>query len=156
MNDAAFLAEVLAAPEDDAPRLVYADWLEEQGRAERGELIRVQCELARLDEDDPRRDGLEDRERELLRAHGAEWVDELPDCGSKDLWMAGPAFRRGFVEHLALNAGDIVRFGEELCRRAPLRSVLALECSSVWDEMLALPCLRRFRSLEIIGEHLGS
>ena len=31
---------ILAAPADDAPRLVYADWLEERGDLERAELIR--------------------------------------------------------------------------------------------------------------------
>lgn len=30
MTDADFLAEILAHPEDDGPRLVYADWLDEQ------------------------------------------------------------------------------------------------------------------------------
>ncbi|MEZ6127007.1 MAG: TIGR02996 domain-containing protein [Planctomycetaceae bacterium] len=29
----AFLKEILAAPDDDAPRLIFADWLEEQGDA---------------------------------------------------------------------------------------------------------------------------
>jgi uncharacterized protein (TIGR02996 family) len=46
---AAMLAGILAAPDDDAPRLIYADWLTENGEADRGEFIRVQCELARLD-----------------------------------------------------------------------------------------------------------
>jgi len=31
---------VLVAPDDDAPRLVYADWLEEHGQPERAGLIR--------------------------------------------------------------------------------------------------------------------
>ncbi len=39
------LAAVRAAPDDDLPRLVLADWLEERGEAEsRVELIRVQCD----------------------------------------------------------------------------------------------------------------
>jgi uncharacterized protein (TIGR02996 family) len=33
---------VLAEPFDDAPRLIYADWLEEQGEAERARFIRDQ------------------------------------------------------------------------------------------------------------------
>lgn len=50
MNDrAAFLAAIREAPDDDAPRLIYADWLDENGEAERAEFVRVQCELARLD-----------------------------------------------------------------------------------------------------------
>ena len=44
----ALIRSVLASPADDAPRLVYADWLEEHGRAEDAEFIRVQIELARL------------------------------------------------------------------------------------------------------------
>jgi len=48
MSDAAaLLAAIRAAPEDDAPRLVYADWLEEHGQPEWAEFIRVQCQLAR-------------------------------------------------------------------------------------------------------------
>jgi uncharacterized protein (TIGR02996 family) len=31
----AFQAEILANPDDDAPRLVYADWLEDNGEADR-------------------------------------------------------------------------------------------------------------------------
>jgi uncharacterized protein (TIGR02996 family) len=42
---AGFLRAILESPEDDAPRLVFADALEEEGDP-RGEFIRVQCELA--------------------------------------------------------------------------------------------------------------
>jgi uncharacterized protein (TIGR02996 family) len=44
----ALIRSILTTPADDAPRLVYADWLDEQGRAEDAEFIRVQVELARL------------------------------------------------------------------------------------------------------------
>lgn len=46
----AFLADIIANPEDDTPRLIYADWLEEHGgqpERERAEFIRVQCQLAK-------------------------------------------------------------------------------------------------------------
>lgn len=42
----AFIRSIQESPDDDGPRLVYADWLEEQGDSDRAELIRVQCELA--------------------------------------------------------------------------------------------------------------
>jgi uncharacterized protein (TIGR02996 family) len=42
---AAFLQAILADPDDDAPRLVDADWLDERGDPARGEFIRVQCQL---------------------------------------------------------------------------------------------------------------
>lgn len=41
-----FLQEAKACPEDDAPRLVLADWLEDHGDADRAAFIRIQCRLA--------------------------------------------------------------------------------------------------------------
>jgi uncharacterized protein (TIGR02996 family) len=49
-DESAFLASIIAAPDDDAPRLVYADLLEENGDPGRAEFIRVGCELARWSE----------------------------------------------------------------------------------------------------------
>ena len=72
---AAFLADIRALPEDDAPRLIYADWLDDHGEAERAEFIRVQCELSRLGKDDPRRSYRERRERDLLEAHLSRWTE---------------------------------------------------------------------------------
>jgi uncharacterized protein (TIGR02996 family) len=43
----ALLGSVLASPEDDAPRLVYADYLEENGEADRARFIRRQIHNAR-------------------------------------------------------------------------------------------------------------
>src|ERR1700677_1851891 len=47
MTSEDFLTEILASPDDDIPRLIYADWLEERGYP-RSEFIRVQCEIATL------------------------------------------------------------------------------------------------------------
>jgi uncharacterized protein (TIGR02996 family) len=44
---AAFMQAILADPEADGPRLIFADRLEEEGDP-LGEFVRVQCELARL------------------------------------------------------------------------------------------------------------
>lgn len=46
-TESALLAAVLANPADDLPRLVMADWLEENGQPERAAWIRIQCELER-------------------------------------------------------------------------------------------------------------
>lgn len=46
-DEIAFLAAICADPGDDTARLVYADWLQENGRDQRAEFIRVQVELAR-------------------------------------------------------------------------------------------------------------
>jgi len=74
----ALLAAVLAAPDDDAPRLIYADWLDERGQPERAAFIRLQVEQARLSKHDPRAVVLAVRAGRLFDRHGADWVAELP------------------------------------------------------------------------------
>jgi uncharacterized protein (TIGR02996 family) len=97
-QDEAFLQSILEAPEDDTPRLIYADWLDEHGDPERAEFIRVQCELARLPEGDARRARLKLRERALLAQHEATWA--APLRGRVSSWK----FRRGFVEQITTGA----------------------------------------------------
>src|SRR3954466_3476753 len=83
-DDDAFLRAILDHPDDDLPRLVYADWLDEHGDPGRAEVIRVQGERARLPEDDPRRADLEDREAALLLAHEERWRQELPEGARRE------------------------------------------------------------------------
>src|SRR5262245_48416219 len=77
MTESAFLQAILEAPEDDAPRLVYADRLEDHGHAARAEFIRLQCRLAKLPPGDARRPGLAAREGQLLAEHGNAWAGPL-------------------------------------------------------------------------------
>jgi uncharacterized protein (TIGR02996 family) len=111
------LAQILADPDDDRPRLVYADALMERGDP-RGELIAVQCALARHDATDddvgdvPR---LRVRERALLAEHGRRWTSE---AGLAD-WQG--RFRRGFIEEVSFSAGEtFVAQAELLWAKAPL------------------------------------
>lgn len=46
-DEQGLLAAICAYPDDDTPRMVFADWLEENGQSERAEFIRVQVELSR-------------------------------------------------------------------------------------------------------------
>jgi uncharacterized protein (TIGR02996 family) len=55
-DEQALLAAIVAAPGDDTPRLVYADWLDENGHPYRAEGVRVGCELSRLTVGDPATD----------------------------------------------------------------------------------------------------
>jgi uncharacterized protein (TIGR02996 family) len=76
-RQAQLLDAILDDPDDNNIRLVYADWLEEHGdesdRA-RAEFIRVQIELAKLEERDPRRPVLEEREQDLQVEHEDQWL----------------------------------------------------------------------------------
>jgi uncharacterized protein (TIGR02996 family) len=97
MTDDAFLRAILQDPDDDVPRLVYADWLDERGDP-RGEFIRVQCRLATLGPEDARRPSLVRVERGLLERHRDEWLGPLRPLASR--W----AFRRGFLDLVAVPA----------------------------------------------------
>ena len=97
-TETALLRAIRDLPEEDTPRLVYADYLDEEGSAARAEFIRVQCELARLGEGDPRRNALEDRQHELLAEHECDWLGVAPDDTDGLIeWT----FERGFVSEVA-------------------------------------------------------
>src|SRR4051795_602322 len=67
------LQAILDDPEDDAPRLVYSDWLEDHGEPNRAAFIRLQIELARLPKGDSRHPPLARREAALFRRNADAW-----------------------------------------------------------------------------------
>jgi uncharacterized protein (TIGR02996 family) len=74
---AGFLQAIAEQPDDDTPRLVSADWLDEHGDPARAEFIRVQIELAKGVRGSRRRLELEARQRALLAAHGRAWAESV-------------------------------------------------------------------------------
>jgi uncharacterized protein (TIGR02996 family) len=124
LQQQSLLAAICVEPSDDAPRLVYADWLEEHGdtagvpaAAARAEFIRVQCESARLPEYERRRKLLEDRADDLLCEHETLWRTE-------QRWPRGDlTFRRGFLAVVAADAADWLRRGRKLAERCPIESL---------------------------------
>ena len=85
-DEQALLAAVWAAPDDDGPRLVYADFLQEQGDP-RGEFIALQCAKS-LDVAGRK------RMRELEREHKHKWLGPLEPAILETRPMA---FERGFL-----------------------------------------------------------
>lgn len=79
------LAAVLASPGDDAPRLILADYWDENAQSDRAEFCRVQCRIAFLDMGDNQlpmgvgREELCGRERKLLKANFGRWTEGLPE-----------------------------------------------------------------------------
>jgi uncharacterized protein (TIGR02996 family) len=114
MSAPALLAAILASPDDDLPRLVYADWLDEHGDPARAEFIRTQIELAKLPDHDPRFRALEDREHELLCEHEVGWIGNGADGLSEWEW------RRGFVDEITAQ-GSVVEAVNFDAFRHPLR-----------------------------------
>lgn len=83
-SDAAtLLAAIYANPDDDAARLVYADWCLER-QDPHGEFITLQFKATKSREESK-------REAELQKKHGATWLGALAKVTLKDV-----TFRRGF------------------------------------------------------------
>jgi uncharacterized protein (TIGR02996 family) len=87
-TEAELISDVWAHPADDAPRLVYGDWLSERDNP-RGEFIALQFKRqhAALSPTEDK------REKSLLAAHGKAWLGPLKDV----LQLKGLRFARGFV-----------------------------------------------------------
>ncbi len=85
-TEAELLAAIYAAPDDDGPRIVYGDWLQERGDP-RGEFIALQIAKAhgKLTKDQAR------REKDLLAEYVAKWIPPLP------INKTGVKFERGFL-----------------------------------------------------------
>ncbi len=60
---------LISDPDDEAARLVYADWLEDRNDP-LAELVRVQCEIRRAESDGENSEELLARERRLLDGLG--------------------------------------------------------------------------------------
>ena len=90
-----FFREIKEHPDDDTPRLIFADWLEEHGdaaAAARGEFLRSRVLRRHLSADDPSYDLLKRREGELFTAYCWTWLGPLTDQSRE--WK----FERGLVQ----------------------------------------------------------
>jgi uncharacterized protein (TIGR02996 family) len=110
-----FHEAIIASPDDDTPRLAYADWLDEHGDAARAEFIRVQIALARTGEDDARRKGLKARERKLQDANADAWL------GPPRERLVDYRFERGLLEQVELEQNDLWNGTTELFHAHPIR-----------------------------------
>jgi uncharacterized protein (TIGR02996 family) len=94
-EDAGFLKAILDNPDDDAVRLVYADWLEEQGNPDRAEFIRLQINFAKswftrftgMSVQEVRPDPDSKRMDKLERKFNKQWTKEITHFGGVVWWM---------------------------------------------------------------------
>ncbi len=115
---AAFLRSICDDPDDDAVRLIFADWLDEHGQPERAEFIRLQCDRAQRVEPLPACAEAVWREEELLARFGETWRAELPEL-PRVRWGE---FERGFVNIAEADNLDGFRWSARAVRsRTPVR-----------------------------------
>ena len=131
-DEVSLLRAVCDAPDDDAPRLVYADWLDDTGDAAcvaRAEFIRLQIRIEGVPADDPRRAVFEQRAWQLLHDHNPTW---LASMGMK-LW--GVRYRRGFLE-LATTRSDLILANPEWFALQPIIELEVQLDQNCWQLVL--------------------
>jgi uncharacterized protein (TIGR02996 family) len=157
----ALLADIREHPEEDGPRLVYADWLEEQaapgdGRAERAELIRAQMELARAWPDYP---------GQWLRPCPLPCTPVTPPAAQlrplvervralapraappHRAGLTGCVLRRGFVEDVELTGGNLARAGPAFAN--PVRQLKVTQARGFGARIAALVTWHHLAGLEL-------
>lgn len=111
------LAAVCADPGNDLPRLVYADWLEENGDPHRARFIRAQVEADQYIDGDSRKDDLNRLAERLQRGRVTAWRGPLP-AGRGANWGR---LHRGFVSDLVVAfPAEADSIAEQVRGRLPL------------------------------------
>jgi len=148
---AVLLDEARQRPEDDTPRLILADWLEEHGDAARGRHLRALCLADRLPEASPERIGHERDALDLLLEHEPTWLGSL--AAAAHAW----AFPRGrlWIETTFHALVDIV--GVAAPADLAWAEGIALLGKDGWDRLRPdHPLLPRLAGLDLSGSLLGS
>ncbi|HWE28339.1 MAG TPA: TIGR02996 domain-containing protein, partial [Polyangia bacterium] len=101
------LDAVLAAPHDDAPRLIYANWLQQRGNP-RGDFIKVQIALANAP-DEAATKALRLQEANLLEDHEVEWLSAVGLTRTCDVVH----FARGFIDTVSFESLDSFAHAQE-------------------------------------------
>jgi uncharacterized protein (TIGR02996 family) len=137
---------VLAAPDDDLPRLVYADCAEESGDPEYAEFIRAQIELAKTPEYEPF----------AVYCHTCrpEWVtDGRPNpVPGVDKPYSEPSYRRGFGWRLGITGPRQQQVVERAMTDHPIGALnLGTGTLDQWAEFSTAEWLRQIRSLWFVA-----
>ncbi len=123
---AGLIDDVLAHPGDDAPRLVFADWCEDNGEPERAEFVRLQLEMAARAADGRRARECSWGGTCCCRSHKLERREAQILDGTPHFLRVGiPAafsveFRRGFVESVRCTLAAWQKHGPAVVRAHPV------------------------------------
>jgi uncharacterized protein (TIGR02996 family) len=156
-------AGICARPDEDTPRLMLADFLDEEGGKDnvfRAEVIRTHCRLAREEPwSVPWRElnecwrVLETTVRELELQRRLPWLAHLK--GRVRAW----SLERGLVGHLTLFSKRFVAEGDSYFEQDPIRSVKFVKLTSAAGtvkpaELFACPHMGRIVKLDLEGSGL--
>lgn len=140
--DPKLLADILARPLDDAPRLVAADALQEKGDP-RGLFIAHQVRLAESGLPKVERATLYLESQALLKRHADEWGASVKGLVHR--------MRRGFVDQVTADAGELIKRGASLFQAEPITSLVVQ--SAAPDKIEALTKLGAFQRVQSLTIH---
>ncbi|MBP3960277.1 TIGR02996 domain-containing protein [Gemmata sp. G18] len=152
----AFLDAIFDHPDDDTPRLVYADWLQEHGQANYAQFIRLQCAAARekLWSDEANR-LWEEIGRVWNRLDEEWWPATREAFPGKGWWhrtLDAIHYRRGFLsEDSYLTYSQLTRYSDSCWPWLPLPFTTIYPDYEAEREILLLPRLNRIRHLRFAG-----
>jgi uncharacterized protein (TIGR02996 family) len=122
-----FLKAILADRQNDLPRLVYADWLEESGEPHnvaRAHFIRTQIHLETTPPRTELHRELKDLEARILDWYLDDWRYELPEFVRFGTDVDRVVWRRGFADDLGpMDVDTFARSGAAALAEHPLTSV---------------------------------
>jgi uncharacterized protein (TIGR02996 family) len=150
----AFLRAIFDAPDDDTPRLVYADFLQENGDEDRAAYIRYACELAGCADDDPRREPILAAATQLLRQHPPPdawpWANDRTVRGFPlPSWGVIAVGDLADVDRLR---DSVVRWVPELYGTKSVRMIPPPQLDdSLLDVLFSLPFIRQVSELDLSG-----
>jgi uncharacterized protein (TIGR02996 family) len=147
----ALLRAVCENPADDTPRLVYADWLQENGQPERAEYIRFECEFPDWTLSHPRARELVTRSR-VFDPFMAQWEAELPQLGGVQ-WST--LFSRGFIHIVTLRSTKtFVECADVVFGACPVDSLQVRQVTDrTVSRLLGSRYLTRLRQIVISGRY---
>lgn len=148
-KELAFLSQIRERPDDDGPRLIFADFLDDFGDP-RGTFIRIQCALNRLPDDDPRRPDLEHQEKELLERYEKRWTAGL------DGLSIGCTYRRGLIESITVDSVAFLTRGKEIFTYGPIRRVRFHDANRCFSELVDSRHLEQIPEIDLCGNTLGN
>jgi uncharacterized protein (TIGR02996 family) len=146
-KNAAALRAVLASPDDDTPRLAYANLLGDANP--RSLFIRAQLTIARhnSDRNNPECFQAFQKSSRLRERHYAVWRPNWSDEVAKR--VLDYKFYKGFVELVKISGADLLEFGAEVLSAAPIRHLDLVLTKGLWPKLSAYDGFRSIRSLSL-------
>jgi uncharacterized protein (TIGR02996 family) len=166
-------AAIVAHPDEDTPRLAYADWLDEHGDPDRAAFIRVQCRLADMSPGDPAWVDLIEQQDELVARLKDRLAELSPDdpkrfyFGTDILDAHEEPFRRGFPYFIPCQTSgaewtgaEVRRVAEALTRLVRTTTLRGFEPFSTpperLTELLGAPVIAELTGLSIMPQGLNN